>query len=215
MMRMIEGRVSARQRTRSRWTAHRSSSPNRATARSRASGSSTRNRRSCPTSRSPRTSSSATCRARGRLSGLAHARAADGAVLADFGMQRDLSPGPAVRGARPGAAADDRDHARRSGRRSAHRLRRTDIVADRRRGAAAVRGDPRLRADGVSIVYISHRLNEIIDLADRIVVLRDGRLVDDSPAAGATEEGIAQLMVGRDLSDLFPRGTGPTASASS
>ena len=63
----------------------------------------------------------------------------------------------------------------------------------------------RLRAEGVSIVYISHRLNEIIDLADRIVVLRDGRLVDDSPAAGATEQGIAKLMVGRDVADLFTR----------
>ena len=63
----------------------------------------------------------------------------------------------------------------------------------------------RLRAEGASIVYISHRLNEIIELADRIVVLRDGRLVDDSPAAGASEQGIAKLMVGRDIADLFTR----------
>ena len=41
-----------------------------------------------------------------------------------------------------------------------------------------------LKADGVSIVYISHRLNEIIELADRVAVLRDGRLVADQPAAG-------------------------------
>ena len=61
----------------------------------------------------------------------------------------------------------------------------------------------RLRADGASIVYISHRLNEIIELADRIVVLRDGRLVDDLPAAGASEQAIAKLMVGRDIADLF------------
>ena len=46
-----------------------------------------------------------------------------------------------------------------------------------------------LRAEGTSIVYISHRLNEIIDLADRVAVLRDGRLVADSPAAGPAERG--------------------------
>ncbi len=62
----------------------------------------------------------------------------------------------------------------------------------------------RLRADGAAIVYISHRLPEIIDLADRIAVLRDGRLADFGPAAGATEAGITRKMVGRDLSEMFP-----------
>ncbi|MDW6024242.1 sugar ABC transporter ATP-binding protein [Mesorhizobium sp. BAC0120] len=62
-----------------------------------------------------------------------------------------------------------------------------------------------LKADGVSIVYISHRLNEIIDLADRVAVLRDGRLVADQAAAGLTERAISQLMVGRELRDLFRR----------
>jgi L-arabinose transport system ATP-binding protein len=63
----------------------------------------------------------------------------------------------------------------------------------------------RLQADGVGIIYISHRLNEIIDLADRIAVLRDGRLVSDEPAAGASEDSISRLMVGRDLQGLFQR----------
>lgn len=63
----------------------------------------------------------------------------------------------------------------------------------------------RLKADGVSVVYISHRLNEIIDLADRVAVLRDGRLVADQPAAGLTEQAISRLMVGRELKDLFRR----------
>jgi len=63
----------------------------------------------------------------------------------------------------------------------------------------------RLKSEGVSIVYISHRLNEIIDLADRVAVLRDGRLVADRPAAGLTEQAISQLMVGRELKDLFRR----------
>ncbi len=54
-------------------------------------------------------------------------------------------------------------------------------------------------AEGVSVVYISHRLHEIIELADRVAVLRDGRLVADRPAAGLTEREISQLMVGREL----------------
>ncbi|RVT85422.1 sugar ABC transporter ATP-binding protein [Rhodobacteraceae bacterium CCMM004] len=69
-----------------------------------------------------------------------------------------------------------------------------------------------LRAEGVAIIYISHRLAEITALADRVVVLRDGALVDDLPAQGVTEERITRLMVGRALSDMFPDrrpGTGP------
>ena len=50
-------------------------------------------------------------------------------------------------------------------------------------------------------------------MADRIVVLRDGRLVDDPPAAGANERPIAKLMVGRDIDDLFtPRDAGARAT---
>ena len=62
-----------------------------------------------------------------------------------------------------------------------------------------------LKSGGTSIVYISHRLNEIIDLADRVAVLRDGRLVADQPVAGLTERAISQLMIGRELKDLFRR----------
>ncbi len=62
-----------------------------------------------------------------------------------------------------------------------------------------------LQSDGVSIVYISHRLNEVVALADRVAVLRDGRLVADQPAAGLSEHAISQLMVGRELKDLFQR----------
>jgi L-arabinose transport system ATP-binding protein len=66
----------------------------------------------------------------------------------------------------------------------------------------------RLRADGVAVIYISHRLPEIIALADRIAVLRDGRLMDVSPAGGATEESITRRMVGRDLQEMFPTRAG-------
>ncbi|WP_424928866.1 sugar ABC transporter ATP-binding protein [Amaricoccus tamworthensis] len=62
----------------------------------------------------------------------------------------------------------------------------------------------KLRAEGVAIIYISHRLAEITELADRVAVLRDGELVDDLPADGITEQKITRLMVGRPLSDMFP-----------
>lgn len=61
-----------------------------------------------------------------------------------------------------------------------------------------------LRGQGVSVVYISHRLSEITELADRIAVLRDGQLVDTLDAKGVTEEQITKLMVGRELSEMFP-----------
>ncbi|KUP94642.1 ribose import ATP-binding protein RbsA [Tritonibacter horizontis] len=62
----------------------------------------------------------------------------------------------------------------------------------------------RLRREGVAVIYISHRLAEITELADRVAVLRDGRLVDDLSADGITEAQITRLMVGRPLSDMFP-----------
>ncbi|MCT7378669.1 sugar ABC transporter ATP-binding protein [Chelativorans salis] len=68
----------------------------------------------------------------------------------------------------------------------------------------------RLRDEGVSIIYISHRLREIVDVADRIAVLRDGRLIDVEPAAEASEESITRKMVGRDLTEMFPERTPPT-----
>jgi general nucleoside transport system ATP-binding protein len=56
-----------------------------------------------------------------------------------------------------------------------------------------------LRAQGTSIIFISHKLNEVLEIADRITVLRRGKVVETVPAAGATEEGLARLMVGRDV----------------
>ncbi len=66
----------------------------------------------------------------------------------------------------------------------------------------------RLRADGCAILYTSHKLDEIARIADRVTVLRDGRQVFGGPAAGLTQDAMAEAMVGRELSDLFvPRGT--------
>ena len=56
-----------------------------------------------------------------------------------------------------------------------------------------------LTQKGMSVIFISHKLHEVLDIADRISVLRRGKLVDTVPRAGATEEKLARLMVGRDV----------------
>ena len=56
-----------------------------------------------------------------------------------------------------------------------------------------------LKADGKSIIFISHKLNEVLEIADRVTVLRRGKKIDTVPTAGATEEGLARMMVGRDV----------------
>jgi rhamnose transport system ATP-binding protein len=61
-----------------------------------------------------------------------------------------------------------------------------------------------LRANGVGVVYISHRLEEIFALADRVTVLRDGESVGTHPVADLTEAAMIQLMVGREVAALYP-----------
>jgi len=56
-----------------------------------------------------------------------------------------------------------------------------------------------LAASGIAIIFISHRLHEVIDVADRVVVLRDGVIVKDTPVAGVTVRDIASWMVGRQV----------------
>jgi general nucleoside transport system ATP-binding protein len=56
-----------------------------------------------------------------------------------------------------------------------------------------------LKADGVSIVFISHKLNEVLEISDRVTVLRRGKRIDTVSTEGATEESLARLMVGRDV----------------
>ncbi len=62
-----------------------------------------------------------------------------------------------------------------------------------------------LKAQGVSIIYITHRLGELADLADRVVVLRDGRNAGALTGEGITHDRIVKLMVGRDLSRFHAR----------
>ena len=53
-----------------------------------------------------------------------------------------------------------------------------------------------LRDDGVAIVFITHKLGEVLEIADRVTVLRRGKKIDTVPTAGATEQSLARLMVG-------------------
>ncbi|HXD65686.1 MAG TPA: ATP-binding cassette domain-containing protein, partial [Solirubrobacteraceae bacterium] len=57
----------------------------------------------------------------------------------------------------------------------------------------------RLKEDGTAIVFISHKLHEVLQVADRITVLRRGKRVDTVAREGATERSLAQLVVGRDV----------------
>jgi ribose transport system ATP-binding protein len=62
----------------------------------------------------------------------------------------------------------------------------------------------RLRERGVAIVYISHRLREVFDLADRVTVLKDGARVTTLPIGEVSSDELIRLMVGRDLGTYFP-----------
>jgi ABC-type sugar transport system ATPase subunit len=73
--------------------------------------------------------------------------------------------------------------------------------AEAQRLFAAVR---QLRERGLAIVYISHRLEEVVDLADDISILRDGKVVHSAPAAELNIPSIVHHMVGRELNEFFP-----------
>ncbi len=62
-----------------------------------------------------------------------------------------------------------------------------------------------LRASGVGIIYISHRLEELPAIADRVTVLRDGRTIDTRLMSEVDRQQLIQLMVGRELSAVFPK----------
>jgi rhamnose transport system ATP-binding protein len=62
-----------------------------------------------------------------------------------------------------------------------------------------------LRERGVGIIYISHRLEEVFLLADRVTVLRDGQYIGTKPVAETSESDLIHMMVGRTIDDLFPK----------
>ncbi len=70
--------------------------------------------------------------------------------------------------------------------------------------AALLRLIRQMKAEGVAILYISHRLEEVKAVADVVTVLRDGKRVTTRPAAGLEPVDMARLMVGRDLLALYP-----------
>ncbi|PYE54968.1 sugar ABC transporter ATP-binding protein [Deinococcus yavapaiensis] len=67
-----------------------------------------------------------------------------------------------------------------------------------------------LRASGVTMLYISHKLDEVKRVSDSVTVLRDGRLVATRPASTLSTHEMANLMVGRELADMFPRHNAPS-----
>ena len=67
----------------------------------------------------------------------------------------------------------------------------------------------RLKSAGVSIIYITHRLNECFTVSDRIVVMRDGRLIRSGPTSEFTIESLVDAMVGRPLETLYSRHARP------
>ncbi|HEX9439187.1 MAG TPA: sugar ABC transporter ATP-binding protein, partial [Roseiflexaceae bacterium] len=63
----------------------------------------------------------------------------------------------------------------------------------------------RLRERGVAVIYISHRLEEVFLLADRVTVLRDGQVVGTQPVGATSQPELIRMMVGRTLDALFPK----------
>ncbi|MBN1983292.1 MAG: xylose ABC transporter ATP-binding protein [Chitinivibrionales bacterium] len=63
----------------------------------------------------------------------------------------------------------------------------------------------KLKTKGVSCIYISHRLNEVFEIADRITVLRDGQTIHTDVTSNFTQETLISKMVGREITQLFPK----------
>jgi len=62
----------------------------------------------------------------------------------------------------------------------------------------------KLKADGITVIYISHRLEELFELCDRVTVLRDGKLVAVEEIANVDKNWLISKMIGRDLKDSYP-----------
>ena len=63
----------------------------------------------------------------------------------------------------------------------------------------------KLRSEGITIIYISHRLDEVFNLADNVTVLRDGKHVSTQPVSSVSREKLISLMVGRELGQEYPK----------
>lgn len=62
----------------------------------------------------------------------------------------------------------------------------------------------KIAAEGIACVYISHRLEEVLQISDSVTVMRDGKLVDTQAASRLSEKNIVQMMIGREMDSFFP-----------
>lgn len=62
-----------------------------------------------------------------------------------------------------------------------------------------------LRSRGIGIVYITHKMNELFEIADEFTVFRDGKYVGTHPSKDVTRDDIIRMMVGREITDMFPK----------
>ncbi|MBV8650377.1 MAG: sugar ABC transporter ATP-binding protein [Alphaproteobacteria bacterium] len=63
----------------------------------------------------------------------------------------------------------------------------------------------KMKQAGLAIVYISHRLKEVLEIADEVSIMRDGSMIDTRPARGITPAEMIKLMVGREVTNVFPK----------
>lgn len=66
-----------------------------------------------------------------------------------------------------------------------------------------------LKAEGVSIIYISHKMDEIFRISDTVTVLRDGKYIGTKPTAELDQNALIAMMVGREIDQMFPQATQP------
>ncbi|MGN0363296.1 MAG: hypothetical protein ACI4ET_10695 [Bilifractor sp.] len=62
----------------------------------------------------------------------------------------------------------------------------------------------RMKENGVAIIYISHRMDEIFSICDRVTVFRDGKYIGDGNIQEMTEQKLIKMMVGREINDRIP-----------
>ncbi len=62
----------------------------------------------------------------------------------------------------------------------------------------------RLRSEGMALIYISHRMHEIAELADECTVFRNGRSIESYPAGTKSDHQVIELMIGREYTSVFP-----------
>lgn len=62
-----------------------------------------------------------------------------------------------------------------------------------------------MKAQGISIIYITHKMDEVFEIADDVTILRDGQFIDSKPASELNKDTLINLMVGRELSNIFQK----------